>query len=57
MTKTRIAENKIAAAGYKIEWTDYYKGKKFVKAIKENEKTITASNILGLAKLLNINIP
>jgi hypothetical protein len=56
MTKTKQAEIKILSAGYKIEFTDYFKGKQFVKALKENEKTVTATNFLTLAKLLNIKL-
>jgi hypothetical protein len=56
MSKTKQAETKIILAGYKIEYTDYFKGKKFVKAIKEGEKIQTATNLLTLAKLLNIKL-
>ena len=54
MNKTQIAERKIINAGYKIEWTDFFKGKRFVKAIKENEKTVVATNILSLYKILKL---
>ena len=52
MTKTQISERQIKGLGYSIEYCVSPRGNKLCKAIKEGQKTIYATNLISLAKLV-----
>lgn len=55
MTKTKLSERAIINAGYKIEYCISPRGNKLVKAFKDTEKTIYATNLISLCKTLNLS--